>query len=74
MKEETLENSINTSEVPSVNISFVEGYPLYPFFKRIYDEYVSEMNAGVDYLVNTNIPVGKDMVSQEWMLSFTFVY
>ncbi len=65
MKEETLENSIHTSEVTSMNISFVEGYPLYPFFKRIYDEYVSEMNAGVDYLVNTKNPSGKIKISQE---------
>ncbi len=65
MKEETLENSIRTNDVPSVNISFVEGYPLYPFFKRIYDEYVSEINACVDYLVNTNNPAGRDKISRE---------
>jgi len=34
-------------------ITYVEGYPLYPFFKKIYDEYLREMNVGADHLLES---------------------
>jgi hypothetical protein len=65
MNEEIVHNGINAAVITPVRISYMEGYPLYPFFKRIYDEYVSEMNDGADYLVKSGIPAEKISINQE---------
>ena len=65
MSEEIANNSINAAVIAPVRISYMEGYPLYPFFKRIYDEYVNEMNASADCLLNSGIQVEKISINQE---------
>jgi len=44
---------IDPSKENGTKITYVEGYPLYPFFKKIYDEYLREMNAGADHLLES---------------------
>lgn len=53
MADKIVINSMNPSQESGTKITFMEGYPLYPFFKKIYDEYLREMNAGADHLLES---------------------
>jgi hypothetical protein len=53
MADKIIINSMHPSPESATKISYVEGYPLYPFFKKIYDEYLREMNAGADHLLES---------------------
>jgi cytoplasmic iron level regulating protein YaaA (DUF328/UPF0246 family) len=53
MADKIVINSMDHSTDNGTSISYMEGYPLYPFFKKIYDEYLREMNAGADHLLES---------------------
>jgi len=44
---------IDPSKEIGRKISYMEGYPLYPFFKKIFDEHIRNMNASADHLLES---------------------
>jgi cytoplasmic iron level regulating protein YaaA (DUF328/UPF0246 family) len=53
MTDKIVINCMNPLQESGTKITYMEGYPLYPFFKKIYDEYLREMNAGADHLLES---------------------
>jgi hypothetical protein len=51
MADNSVTGRIDSTTEDDTSISYEQGYPLYPFFKKIYDEYVREMNASADHLL-----------------------